>query len=106
MSPEVQEAGCQRKLEGHLPEKSAPCTVLLGKLKAVLSVTFCNKHVSSICSPSSWTSVFSVFPTICFGFQVILASVLKRVAFAGYGDSQVPWESVASLSVKTFEDLF
>ena len=65
---------------------------LVFKLKVALSLTFCDKRpFSSLYSPSSWTSVFSVFPTICFGFQVTLASVLRRAAFAGCGDCLLPW---------------
>lgn len=44
---------------------------LIFKLNVAVKFAFCNKHLFlSVCSPSSWTSVFSVFPTICFGFQV------------------------------------
>ena len=86
-------------LELHLVTACLYYLKLVFKLKVVLSLTFCNKHLfSSLYSPSSWTSIFSVFPTICFGFQVTLASVLRRAAFAGCGDCLFPWGQVASLS--------
>ena len=84
---------------------SSYCLTLISALKVVLSRTFCNHHLSSsVCSPSSWTSVFSVFPTICFGFQVTLVSVVKRVAFSGCGGSLFPRERVASLAGELCED--
>lgn len=42
---------------------------------------------------SSWTSVFSVFPTICFGFQVM--SVEACVGAGCCADALLPRESVA-----------